>query len=374
MFKVAFVRSGPVAPEPRVEKDAIALGKNGYIVDILGWDRTCTEKKIEKKPYYTIKRINLKAPFGKPSLIPKLICWSLLEMIYLFRSNADIIHACDLDTLIPALIVSKLKKKLVVYDSFDFYAHGISNRIPKILMNLLEYLEIISAMHSDYVILADESRIEQFKFKLKKFITIVNSPDLDNAIKFKDETNSQFTIFYGGILDKNRGLNQLIEAVEGLSDVSIRIAGYGLHEDYLLKEFNKSNRIVFLGKIPYEKIIKETLECDLVYALYNPLIINNKYASPNKLFEAMMCKKPIIVSKYTNMAKIVEDEKCGLLVDYNNINELRNAVIILKENVNLRNELGQNGRESYDAKYNWQIMESKLLSMYSNLLEGYCRN
>ena len=105
------IRSNPVSSYPRLEKAAKTLGKSGYDVEILAWDRTCKYPKVETKKYYKIYRIRIKAPYGKPLLIFKLPIWFVCEFVYLLRNDFDIVHACDLDTLIPAVIVSKIKNK-----------------------------------------------------------------------------------------------------------------------------------------------------------------------------------------------------------------------------------------------------------------------
>jgi glycosyltransferase involved in cell wall biosynthesis len=93
----------------------------------------------------------------------------------------------------------------------------------------------------------------------------------------------------------------------------------------------------------------------------------NKYVTGNKLFEAMMCGVPII----TNVAtEIVNETQCGIIVDYNDIDQVRNAIVSLRDNPELRKNLGDNGRKAFLQKYNWNVMEQKLFKIYDTLL-GY---
>ena len=87
--------------------------------------------------------------------------------------------------------------------------------------------------------------------------------------------------------------------------------------------------------------------------------------TPNKLFEAMMLGVPII----TNVApELVNEVNCGIMVEYNNINQIKEAVISLRDNIDLRRKLGTNGRKAFIQKYNWTIMEQELYKIYGNLL------
>ncbi len=370
MLKVLIIRTNSISIEPRVEKEAESLSNNGYNVTVLGWDRSCKYPKREKRGNYFINRIYLSAPYGKPLLVLKMFVWFWLEFKYLLMSDYDIAHPCDLDTLIPAVIVSKIRRKAIIYDCFDFYSDSLPEKVPSIIRHIIAGIEIFFSQFVDIVILVDESRKKQFRNKLKKNIILNNTPREISDKKSNPQQNTDFNIFYGGILDVNRGLDKLIEATKDLDGLELVIAGYDVGYD--LSEILKNNQNVnFVGKIPYEEVIKRTKESDMIFALYDPKIRNHKYASPNKLFEAMMCGKPILTNYGTSMAKIVSSENCGVLVDYENVKDIKNAIIQLRNDPKLRRNLGKNGLKAYKTKYNWDIMEKRLLDTYK-LLYGQC--
>jgi glycosyltransferase involved in cell wall biosynthesis len=59
---------------------------------------------------------------------------------------------------------------------------------------------------------------------------------------------------------------------------------------------------------------------------------------------------------------------CGIVVDALNVGEIKKAILELKANQELRRKLGMNGREAYEKIYSWGIMEQRLLSLYSEIL------
>lgn len=59
MAKIVMIRSQPVNPDVRIEKEANALVKNGHNVSILAWDRDGSCSQMEIKSGYTIKRMRL---------------------------------------------------------------------------------------------------------------------------------------------------------------------------------------------------------------------------------------------------------------------------------------------------------------------------
>src|SRR3972149_1217216 len=125
---VVICRSNPVAPDPRVEKTAVALVENGYKVSILGWDRTgglVKQQSLAGFDKIKINRLAISAAYGRGwrNLIALIRWeWSLLSWLIHRRAEYEIIHACDFDTAIPALLVKWVFGKKMIYDIFDFYA------------------------------------------------------------------------------------------------------------------------------------------------------------------------------------------------------------------------------------------------------------
>jgi glycosyltransferase involved in cell wall biosynthesis len=365
MSKVLFIRSNPVDPDPRVEKEASTLGKNGYEVEVLAWDRSCSSKIFEDKTFYKIRRAQIKAPYGDWILIFRLIIWSCYELFYLSKTDYDVIHACDLDTMLPAVIASKIRSKSLVYDCFDFYADSLPEKVPSFLRDLIANIEIFFSKFADFVILADESRNDQFKNKLKKVVIINNTPkEVKLTKKINKNERKEFTIFYAGVIKKTRGFDKILAATKNMSCIKLLIAGYDTDKEKISEKLKKIENVTFIGKLAYEEVIKETVKSDVLFALYDPIIPNHRYASPNKVFEAMMCGKPIIVNSEMGASKIVQNEDCGIIVNYDDVKSIKNALIALEKNPNLREKLGKNGKKAYETKYSWELMEKQLLNAY----------
>lgn len=361
-------------PDPKIRKVIESLYKNKYSVILLLWERGL---EFPSSNSYEIKKLKLAgAPFG--SLIAGLyfpIYWLFL-IIHLFRTNADIIHAVNFDSYLVAMIIAKIRKKPIIYDIYDFYSDMIS--LPAELNNLktlIKKIDIWAMKFADVLILADESRVKQVgTLNNKDLVIIYNSP---REVEFKytsTHDSKNITIFYGGGVGKDRGIEDIITAIDSLENVQLNVMGYCGYTDYrekLAKKCNnRSNINLFLNAVPHDEIIKNTLNSDLLFALYDPAIPNNKYASPNKLFEAMMCGKPILVSDGTSMAKLVNRHKLGIVVPYGDVKSIRKAILSIKSNPRFAKELGENGKRAFHNFYSWNIMEKKLLNVYDKLDKG----
>jgi len=113
-------------------------------------------------------------------------------------------------------------------------------------------------------------------------------------------------------------------------------------------------------------VIPITQNSDAVICVIDPSAFNNRIASANKQFEAMVCGRPIICTKGTRSGEITEAEKCGLTVDYSK-GDLRKAIITLRDNPKLCEELGRNALKAAIEKYNWEKQEEKLLKIYEEI-------
>src|SRR5947208_3576418 len=153
-----------------------------------------------------------------------------------------------------------------------------------------------------------------------------------------------------------------------------RIAGARLVYDILDFEAELANAIesshaaIFLGTISYDEVLDQTAGCQVVAALYDPAVPNNRFAAPNKLFEAMMFEKPVLVSEGTLAADIVREVGCGIVVPYGDREALKRALEKLMLSSEEASAMGARGRAAFEQRYNWKAMEPILLRLYRELL------
>jgi len=364
--KVAMVIS---YPDVRLKKELETLKKNGYEVELIIWERSWP---IEIDTAVDIKSLKIDVPVGNVKTLLYFPIWWTFMIYWLFKLNWDAVHTVNFDTFIFSFIIAKLKGKPVVYDIFDYYGDVMHGFIRPVVVALDNF----TMKFSDVIIIADDSRINQLARNIKnRIITINNSPDdfyFRKNIEKEGINRGEFVIFLGGKITKQRGTDIIISAVKEMDDVKLIIKGFcseAEYKDYLVNETRSMKNVdMYLGGVPYHEIIDKTIQCDLTLALYDPTFPNNVYASPNKLFEAMASGNPIIVNENTSMASIVSDENCGIVVPYNDIEATKNAILKIKNDPDLKNKLGNNGRNAYLSKYNWNVMEKRLVDVYDSIL------
>ncbi|MGB9879295.1 MAG: glycosyltransferase family 4 protein [Anaerolineae bacterium] len=370
---VVFLRSNPIAPDPRVEKEARALHQAGYPVTIVGWDRAASLPLIEEREYARIERIALPATFGTGVRnLPYLLRWQLRLCFWLWRNRRryQIVHACDFDTVLPALMISRLYGKKVVYDVFDFYADML-RKTPSFLRRVVRRIDLWAMGRVDALILVDEARKEQIRGARPRRVEVIyNSPEPCPPPPVRS-THGELRIAYVGLLQVERGLLEMLEVLERHPEWDLDLAGFGGDAEVILAVARKLPNVRVYGRVPYEEAIRLYAQADVLFATYDPAIPNHRYASANKLFEGMMLGKPVIVARGTGMDRLVERYKVGFVVDYGDVNQLESVLYkIACWRLREKEAFAKRARAVYTENFSWDRMATRLVNLYAKLIQG----
>lgn len=156
--------------------------------------------------------------------------------------------------------------------------------------------------------------------------------------------SDQLILGHAGRLAPQKNQVALIELTDKLKkenlDFHLVIAGDGKLKDDLLqltssKELN--DQITFKG---FQKDIPSFMKTIDIFVLTS-LWEGFGYV----LAEAMFAGKPVVAFNNSSNPEIVADNETGFLVPTNNIDALKEKVMLLKNNPELRHEMGQKGQE-----------------------------
>ena len=107
-----------------------------------------------------------------------------------------------------------------------------------------------------------------------------------------------------------------------------------------------------------------TQAADAVVCMIDPRDHNNRIASANKQFEAIVSGRPIIATRGTRSGEITEDESCGLVIEYTK-DALKDAIVRLRDDQSLRRQLGEQALQAAIRRYNWETDSRILTKIYS---------
>ena len=177
-------------------------------------------------------------------------------------------------------------------------------------------------------------------------------------------------IVFVGALSPWQGIDLLLAAVEEPEwprNVRLVIAGDG-PERVRVEAAAKINPCVqYLGKQPYRKIPGLLTGALAAVSVGTSL---RRHFSPLKLYEALACGTPVIVSDQPGQAGLVRSLDCGLLVPSGDPNAIARAAATLAGDRAASRKMGARGAAVVRAEHSWQHRADQTGSILLATLEG----
>lgn len=298
----------------RVHKVCTSLVKMGF--DVLLTGRKSPDSRDIAPRAYPLKRFRLLVNRG-----PVFYAFYNFRLFFLLLfSRSNLLLSNDLDTLPANFFISKIKRIPLVYDSHEFFTE-----VPELVdrpwvRGIWEWLERKMLPHICYAYTVSGSIARHYQQKYGISFRIVrNCPYFVSAIKEKEpQESSGKIIIYQGVLNVSRGLEQAVSAMRFIEGARLLLAGDGIIKEVLEKQVQKEgleNKVVFLGRLPLEDLSEFTCQADLGLSLEEDVGLNYRYALPNKLFDYIQARVPVLVSGLPEMAALVNHYQIGETAD-----------------------------------------------------------
>jgi len=356
------------------EKQARSLAAAGYEVTLVGI-ADFKEQFVEG-----IRVLGLPQP-GSRALRP-LNWWRILRIAV--RERAELYHVHDPELLPVSLLIKVLAGRPAIYDVHENYPQDILTKewIPGpfrgIISAIFRVFEDQAVKLMDGVVVVNRHLEQRFAHKTR-VATVRNYSRLEPFLEAQVRTNQDDSrvapyFVYAGRVSDDRGIGECLQALESLGDAGVRLLcagrlGHVTHESLraLLEDSHPGEPFRYLGVLPYEEI-PELFRKALAGLLCFQPTPNNLLGTPNKLFEYMAAGIPVIASDFPFIREVVEDADCGLLVQPDDPGQIASAMAHLLHHPQDAARMGENGFRSAQEKYNWQMEEKELLSLYEELL------
>ena len=323
--KIYLAVTNDLVTDNRVHKIASTLLKSGATITLIGRIRQKNTPTLNR-PYQT-KRFRLL--FKKGPLF--YMEYNFRLFLFLLFHSFDIIVANDLDTLLGSYLASKIKSKKIVYDSHEYFTEVpelVGRKFPKKIWSKIEK-KILPKLKFSYTV-SESIAIEYEKIYGVQMQIIRNVPYCQlEPLSVNQKNTTIKTILYQGSLNVGRGLEHMIDAMEFIDNTTLKIIGDGdISSELKARVHEKSleNKVQFLGRIPFEQLLKETQKADLGIALEENLGLNYYYALPNKLFDYIQAGVPVLVSPFPEMQKIVNEFNIGTVYDHKDAKSLAEKI------------------------------------------------
>jgi glycosyltransferase involved in cell wall biosynthesis len=135
-----------------------------------------------------------------------------------------------------------------------------------------------------------------------------------------------------------------------------------------------AGRVVFTGRVEYERVPQFLAVCDACTAHYDPsrhveLRRQGMFFDPLKVFEYLAMGKPTVTLDTPNMRGLFEDERHALLVPPGDRARYGEALLRLMREPALRQRLAEQGRAWVEERYSWRAHAAQLTQLFEELLD-----
>lgn len=371
-------------PDPRVRQEALALSRMGCRVRILAWDRDLKSPAFETMEGVEVERVFLSSTHGRGSTQIFVYAWLYLRMLWrALRTSFDVVHCHDLDTLPLGFAVGKLKRRPIVYDSHESFPEMLEGSVPPVLQRALTRLENFFIRRIDLLITVGEKLRRHFADRGARHSVVVGNWKRIDEFSIPAEESRELRHQLGvpdhamlvvciTQLCRDRKIEELFEALDSCPDVYVIIGGRGVLEEMVRRAAEKNPRILHVGFVPAVRIPAYTCAGDVVFYGFDPESPNAKYSAPNKLYEALTAGRPLITGDFGEIADVVREASCGIVLREYSAQEIVAALETLRDPA-VRAAQAANARHYGHSRMHWGKGEEILYREYSGLLEKSTR-
>lgn len=375
MCRVAMLLSNPFRPDPRVLKEARGLAQAGYEVTVVCWDRQGELTPREQVDGFQVRRLAMRSSYAAGSrqilYLPRFWLGALRELRAL---NPQIVHCHDLDTTLAGYWYAHAHHIPWIFDSHECYPEGIGPQVKRPIYYALLFLERCMVRRATYVVTVGELLAQRFRAFGGRVSVVGNYQALDvftpRGRLSRADLGLQMDdmiIVYAGGFTLPRALLPLIEATEMVENVLVVLLGDGPQRAAIEAKLPDYPNVCYLGWVSQEQVLDYIGLADVIYYGLDIHHRHSRYSTPNALFNALAAGKPLLVSNVGELAHIVKNEGCGVVVEHPTPTLLAQAMTQLCD-VAFRSSLAARARQSAETKYNWSVAQANLLRVYQELV------
>lgn len=313
-----------------------------------------------------LDHVKISSPF-KGGLL--FYAWlNILLFLKLLRHRKSIIVSIDLDTILPAYLISVLTRRQMVFDAHEFFTEVPELEGRKSVKSFWNIIANTICPRIQYNYTVSQSLADIFAEKYNvnyKLIRNIGEPD---AIQ-NTESILNKRLIYLGVLNQGRGIEVAIEALVSLSDWSLCVIGGGDVEEelqMLASHLGVENRTEFMGYIKPTEISNVLTSGGVGINILNAKSKSYYYSLANKHFDYLHSNIPSISMHFPEYILLNSEFETSVLIKEYSVEDFIAAVKIF-EDENFYTQCRENCKLA-TLKYNWNEESKKLLAFYMSIV------
>ncbi len=299
--------------DKRMHQTADDLASSGARVTLIGRQRKYSQTLEERN--FLMNRLQCFFESGPMFYLE----YNLRLFFYLRRQpQVDIVTACDPDTLPALLLLRRVQKFMLVYDSHEYFTEVPELRGHKFKQWIWSKVEQwgINCSQERYTVNPGIAQLLEKRYG-RPFEVVYNYPRPIDFTTKEEAPHRPLRLFYQGVLNEGRGLEILVESMEEIPEAVLSIFGEGILKERLEKIIEEKGlqETVFLkGLLAPDQLYEEMLTMDISFNLLDARSLNYYYSTANKFYDAVRCKTPQITMDFPEYKRHIEQYKVGILL------------------------------------------------------------
>lgn len=295
----------------------------------------------------------------------------------------DVIIACDLETLLPAVFLKQRFACPLIYDAHEFWPDSHDAFTPA-EFDFWQRLERKLLAYVDDAITVTPG-LAQFMshFYGAHFGCVPNCEPL-SALTMAERENKpvrlrldvgarEVAFLVQGQFGRGRGFELLIDAwqhTDARAKLFLRGVGNAYREELMARAAARNQlgvRVFFPDPVQESELVLAASFADVGVIPYEPISINNRHCGPNKLSQYMAAGVPVLSNRLDFVEHVLREGRCGVVADFADTADIVRCVDSLTADVESRRRLGENARAHFARYYNWNIVAGPLYASISAL-------
>lgn len=358
--RIYFTVTNDLTYDQRMHRICTSLAANGYAVTLVGRKLHSSSPLTTKT--FTQKRISCWFSKGKMFYAE----YNIRLFLFLLFKKMDAICAIDLDTILPSLYISRLKKIPRIYDAHELFSELKEVISRPAIQKAWLGIEKKAVPKFQYGYTVSDSIAGEFQRRYGvKYATIRNVPISE---KLSVVSTTERFILYQGAVNEARGFEYLIPAMQWVNSRLV-ICGDGNFMPQLKKLIEKyqlQNKIELKGMLPPSSLFTIAQQAYIGVAVPEKEGLNQFLALPNKFFDYIHATLPQVTVDYPEYKKLNDQFEVAVLIETLEPKRIAEAINNLLADDVLYKRLKQNCLEARE-ELNWQQEEKKLLAFYQSM-------
>ena len=312
--------------------------------------------------------------------LPARIIRTILVIWHVWRQNCLRRIKCNhcaqlISSGLAGLIVRKLKgTPYVVYvysaDILEFDKNPVTRWLMRRVLEECERVVTCSRFSADVAIRYGSVSEEKILVNTPGVDTDVFNPDRgtgDIRTKYRIPNGHKILLTVSR-LDARKGHDMVIQEMPSILSeypgLSYVIVGAGENKsklEELVKEKGLTQNVIFIDECPLEELVHFYNACDIFIMV--PRYIEetgNVEGFGTVYLEANACGKPVIAGKSGGVSEAVIDGETGILVDPEDISQVKKAILSLLKDEEYAKKLGEKGMKRVKEEFNWDSRAKEL--------------